>query len=96
MMANFHPGLYRWLCDNIHDTKAEELSAFLGIASLIERQYYPVNAKYHLREIEKLPMELTSRVKEADGMTRTFQTEVKMLDRLARLQEEKINSRRIG
>lgn len=82
-----NPELYVWLCDNIEDEKADELSAFLSIASLIERQYYPVNAKWHLQNIEGLPMSTTCRVKEAEGMTETFKTEVKMLDKLARMQE---------
>lgn len=91
VMANFHPQLYSWLCDNIEDEKADDLSAFLSIASLIERQYYPVNAKYHLQEIEGLPIETICRVKEADGLTTTFETEVKMLDKLTRIQESKLN-----
>lgn len=86
VMANFHPQLYAWLCEHIEDEKADELSAFLSVASLIERQYYPVNAKYHLKTFEALPMETICRVKEADGMTETFKTEVKMLDELARQQ----------
>ncbi len=90
VMANFHPRLYAWLCDHVEDERVDELSAFLSMASLIERQYYPVNAKYHLKTIEGLPVEPTCRVKEADGMTETFETEVKMLDELARLQEGKL------
>lgn len=90
VMANFHPQLYSWMCDNIEDERADELSAFLSIASLIERQYYPVNAKYHLKTIEGLDMETVCRVKEADGLTKTFETEVKMLDNLTKLQEQKL------
>lgn len=90
VMANFHPKLYSWMCEHNDDEKADELSAFLSVASLIERQYYPVNAKYHLKAIEGLPMELTCRVKEEDGMTETFKNEVRMLDCLARLQEQKL------
>ena len=85
-----HPQLYSWLCDNVETRSAEELSAFLSMASLIERQYYPVNAKYHLKTIEGLDIETICRVKEADGLTETFETEVKMLDKLSRLQEEKL------
>ena len=90
VMANFHPKLYVWLCEHIADEKADNLSAFLSMESLIERQYYPVNAKYYLQTIEKLPMTMTCRTKEASGMTTTFETEVKMLDFLTKLQEEKI------
>ena len=90
VMANFHPHLYSWLCDHVDSADADELSAFLSMASLIERQYYPVNAKYHLKTIEGISMETICRVKEADGLTETFETEVKMLDKLARLQEKKL------
>lgn len=90
VMANFHPQLYAWLCDHYQEKKAEELQDFLSIASLIERQWYPVNAKYHLREIEGLPMTTISRTKDASMLTETFQTEIKMLDRMARRWEEKV------
>ncbi len=90
VMANFHPKLYGWLCKNVEDERAEELEAFLSVASLIERQYYPVNAKYHLKDIEKLPIETTCRVKDAEGMSKTFETEVQMLDELARSHERKL------
>ena len=88
VMANFHPQLYAWLCEHVDDEKADELASFLSIASLIERQYYPVNAKYHLKEIENLPMEITCRVKESDGLSKTFEKEVAMLDELAKVQQE--------
>lgn len=90
VMANFHPQLYAWLCDHYQEKKAEELQDFLSVASLIERQWYPVNAKYHLREIEGLPMTTISRTKDASMLTETFQTEIKMLDRMARKWEEKV------
>lgn len=90
VMANFHPQLYAWLCDHYQEKKAEELQDFLSVASLIERQWYPVNAKYHLREIEGLSMTTISRTKDASMLTETFQTEIKMLDRMARKWEEKV------
>lgn len=90
VMANFHPQLYAWLCDHYQEKKAEELQDFLSVASLIERQWYPVNAKYHLREIEGLPMTTISRTKDASMLTETFQTEIKMLDRMARKWGEKV------
>ena len=72
VMDNFHPQLYTWLCDNYKDKKAVEVSDFLTVASLIERQHYPVNAKYHLSEIENLHMTINSRVKNKEGLTDTF------------------------
>lgn len=51
VMANFHPELYVWLCSNFRDypAVAENLQAFLSVASVFERQGYPLNAKYHLK-----------------------------------------------
>lgn len=51
VMANFHADLYVELFRlyEAKDERAETLQAFLTTASLIERQLYPVNAKYHLR-----------------------------------------------
>ena len=90
VMANFHPLLYVWLCENYDKAEAEQLSDLLTIASLIERQYYPVNAKYHLSEFEALPLGTYCRVKSDIGLTGTFKTEVQMLDRLVREAEKNI------
>ena len=83
VMSNFHPQLYAWLCDHYENKKAENLQDFLTIASLIEGQYYPVNAKYHLQAIEGLPITTVCRVKNEDLMTDTFKEEIHALDRLA-------------
>lgn len=87
VMANFHPQFYTWLCEHYTEEKAGEVSDFLTIASLIERQYYPVNAKYYLSEIEGLHITTNSRVKEKEGLTNTFKEEVQALNRL----EKRIN-----
>ncbi len=84
VMANFHPQLYAYLCNHIHEEKTDYLQSFLSIASLIERQYYPVNAKFHLQQIEKLPVTTYSRKQDCSGLTDTFKKEVFMLDELAR------------
>ncbi len=84
VMANFHPQLYAYLCKHIHDENADYLQSFLSIASLIERQYYPVNAKFHLKEIEKLPITTFSRKQDCLGLTDTFKKEVFMLDELTK------------
>ena len=88
VMANFHPSLYAWMCKNFKETKAEALSDFMGITSLIEKQYYPVNAKYYLASHENIPMTLMSRTKDPGGFTETFKQEVDMLYRLS--QKEKM------
>lgn len=84
VMANFHPRNYVWLYDHRENPKADELSDLLTVASLVERQYYPVNAKYHLSALEGLPMGIDSRTLDGSGLTETFRTEVRMLDRLIR------------
>ena len=56
------------------------MQSALTMASLIERQLYPVNAKYHLKTIEHLPVETTCRVKDDAGLTATFQDEVRQMD----------------
>lgn len=52
IMANFHPTLYQWLYRNwrTQPEKAERLSAFLSLASGIERGLYPTAAKYHMNK----------------------------------------------
>lgn len=51
VMANFHPDLYSWLWKNWskYPEKAKEISDFITIASYIETQNYPCNAKYYLK-----------------------------------------------
>ena len=50
----------------------------------IERQYYPVNAKYHLQAIEKLPLDTFARTRDDRGLTETFREEVQQMDLLVR------------
>ena len=90
VMDNFHPQLYTWLCEHYKEEKAKEVSDFLTIASLIERQYYPVNAKYHLSEVEGLHVTLNSRTKDKSGLTETFKEEVRDLNELTKRVEQKI------
>ncbi|MBF0279104.1 MAG: dihydrodipicolinate synthase family protein [SAR324 cluster bacterium] len=65
VMANFHPELYVWLLQHwkSHPELAQKLSLFLTFASLIERQTYPVNAKYYL-QMEGLPIGLQTRTRD--------------------------------
>lgn len=84
VMANFHPELYVTLCKQYQQEKISYLQDFLTLASLIERQYYPVNAKYHLQQIEGIPMTTFSRRMDDKGMTETFRKEVKMMGELAK------------
>ncbi|WP_315607754.1 dihydrodipicolinate synthase family protein [Paenibacillus aurantius] len=80
IMANFHPDLYVRLLE-IHDRlpeEAERLQAFLGLASVIENQLYPVNAKYYL-QLEGLPVGLHTRTKNKALLTYSNCREVEQL-----------------
>ncbi|NLF29173.1 MAG: dihydrodipicolinate synthase family protein [Clostridiales bacterium] len=81
IMANFHPELYVWLTRNPHSPKAQRVQDMLTLSSLIERQLYPVNAKHHLKEIEKLPITTFSRAQDDALLSETFKTEVRMMNR---------------
>lgn len=87
VMMNFHMDLYDWLWKNWQSEpeKARHVQDFLTVFSEIERQYYPVNAKYHLCEIEKLLDTYVTRTKPAEGLIPVFQDEVQQLHRCARV-----------
>ncbi|MBM7871612.1 4-hydroxy-tetrahydrodipicolinate synthase [Clostridium pascui] len=88
VMANMQPKLYVKVCNGYNKEDLEELSDELTICSLIERQYYPVNAKYYL-ELDGLDINISCRTKEAEGLTETFKKEVKMLKRMTEKMEKK-------
>ncbi|MCD7745187.1 MAG: dihydrodipicolinate synthase family protein [Lachnospiraceae bacterium] len=77
VMANFHADLYAWLCVNYtkEPEKAEKLMNFLGSASTIECQIYPVNAKYHM-QLEGLNMTLMTRTRSAEELTGSKRLEI--------------------
>jgi 4-hydroxy-tetrahydrodipicolinate synthase len=77
VMANFHPDLYVALVGN-HRSNPEHagrLQGFLGLASLIERQFYPVNAKYAL-SVGGLPLTTASRTRDPNGFTAVMKMEI--------------------
>lgn len=80
VMANFHSDLYAWLCANFEKEpeKAEQVAAFLGLASVIECQCYPVNAKYHMN-LEGVKMNLYSRNRDMAELTGSRKLEVEAL-----------------
>lgn len=86
VMANFHPKLYAWLCDNYEKEpeKARGLADFLTITSFIERQVYPVNAKYYQQMIGNFTS-IVTRTKDAALLNGTAKLEVVQL---ARFQEQ--------
>lgn len=83
VMANFHSELYAWLCKNFdkQPQKAELIQAFIGAASVIECQCYPVNAKYHMN-LEGVKMTLNCRNKDKDELTPSRMAEVEQLQKL--------------
>jgi 4-hydroxy-tetrahydrodipicolinate synthase len=85
VMTNFHADLYVWLCANrVREAAlAEELSDFLGLASVIEYQLYPVNAMYALA-LEDLPLRIASRRTDATRFTESMRLEVEDLMRMSR------------
>ena len=69
VMANFHPELYVWLCNNINDPRSDELQHFLGTLAFTESGLpYPLSAKYHMC-LEGIPTENISRVRNSDDLT---------------------------
>ena len=53
VMANFHPEVYVKLCEIYKENHADarRIADFLTVASMIERQVYPLNAKYYQKSI---------------------------------------------
>ncbi|AZN41420.1 dihydrodipicolinate synthase family protein [Paenibacillus albus] len=83
VMANFHPQLYVWLVENWKESgeEAAGLADLLSVASLIERQLYPLNAKYHLK-LEGVLTHIASRASNGQTLTATNRLEVEQLRRL--------------
>ena len=83
VMANFHPELYVQLIGQWRQNAelAERLQSFLTVASLIELQVYPVNAKYHLRQLG-LPIETVCRVRDDSALKGNHRMEVEQLEKL--------------
>ena len=77
VMANFHTRMYAWLCANWdkEPERAEQMMAFLGAASMVECQVYPVNAKYHMNLVG-VPMTLMTRTKDPALMTGSRRLEI--------------------
>jgi 4-hydroxy-tetrahydrodipicolinate synthase len=82
VMGNFHPDLYKWLCDNYtkEPKKAELVSDFLGIASVIETRNYPSCGKYYLT-LKKIFASTHSRVQKDLELPFSFKAEIEQLDR---------------
>lgn len=90
VMANFQPELYRWLLDHWQDggERVEEISAFLSLSSQIERQLYPVNAKYSLHRAGILGSTVC-RTADNTKLTASLRLEVEQLNRLTHVYNQK-------
>lgn len=86
VMANFHAAPYVWLCRHFADEpeKAATVQDFLGLASLIENQLYPVNSKYHM-QLENVNINLFSRIQDYTLFTPNKQMEVEQMRRSVQL-----------
>ena len=84
VMANFHPEFYVWLCNNFRKEpdKAEIVQQFIGCCSMVEYQYYPVNAKYNLA-LRGVPIENECRVLNKDNFKECEKMEIKQMCQLS-------------
>ena len=73
IMANFHPDLYVWLCDNWQKEpgKAEKISDFLSVAALVENLEYPVCAKDYQKTVGNFTT-ANARVRETGAYYKDF------------------------
>ncbi|MDD9267139.1 dihydrodipicolinate synthase family protein [Paenibacillus sp. MAHUQ-63] len=85
VMANFHPDLYVRLMNKAFAAgeQAAELADFLSLSSLIEKQLYPVNAKYYLM-LEGVLRNEYCRSKNHAEFTPTNRLEVAQLHRMSK------------
>ncbi|WP_282936213.1 dihydrodipicolinate synthase family protein [Paenibacillus sp. RC67] len=85
VMANFHPDLYVWLLHNWakRPEEAEYLMSILAVASFIERQCYPVNAKYS-QMLDGIAVNYYSRSRNHEEFTATNRLEVEHLYRVSK------------
>lgn len=81
VMANMQGSLYAKLCRDYASEDLTKLSDELTICALIERQVYPVNAKFYLQE-EGLHIQTCTRTREEGELNRTAREEVRMLRRI--------------
>ena len=82
VMANMHPEIYAWLTSHIDHKNAPIVQAAISTGALIERQLYPVCAKYHLGAIEGLPITTFCRTRDDRALDATMKKEVHALDAL--------------
>lgn len=84
VMANFHPDLYVWLCENWSSDPdiALTVQSFLGTSSLVEHGQYPANAKYSI-SLEHVEIGTTCRKFDGDVLTEHERLQVRQIHQLA-------------
>lgn len=95
VMANFHADLYVWLCGHYQEEpeKARILADFLTVTSMIERQVYPVNAKYCQQRLGNFHS-LYTRTKDEKLLNDTGKLEIEQLMRLTDYMREQLGGRK--
>jgi 4-hydroxy-tetrahydrodipicolinate synthase len=85
VMANFHPELYVWLCENYakEPEKAQWMQDFVGFFSVAECQEYPINAKYYLG-LDGLGIGYHSRSKDPSRFTAYRKMEIEQMYNLTK------------
>lgn len=80
VMGNFHIDIYKWLFQNYaaEAIKARKLQNELTIAGEIEKNAYPINAKYHMQK-DNVKISLYSRRMEKEVFTEERKQEVHRL-----------------
>lgn len=65
VMANIHPQLYAWLCENYerYPAEAEHIQHVACFCSFVESLAYPLVAKYVMQK-EGVPVEISSRIRD--------------------------------
>lgn len=83
VMGNFHPEIYRWLCQSFREDerRAQMVQDFVGFFSVAECQLYPVNAKYYLG-LDGVDMGIMTRSKDPAGMTQSKRLEIEQMHRM--------------
>lgn len=84
IMLNFHPELYYYISEHyaeLDNPKLELYNNFATVASLIEYQLYPINAKYNM-QINGVDISLHSRSKPNLVLPENYREEVRDMDTL--------------
>ena len=81
VMANMQCRLYEKLTRNYEKEDMKSLAGMLSLCALIERQWYPANAKYYLQQ-EGLPIGTTCRVQDGTELTETWKEEIRILKKI--------------